>query len=67
MKKKDVQLIIDDTYFCYVRTIEVFKVVLCEFSLMEQIFPIKIFSRTCTLRGEKMMYNRPLVTHIYAM
>ena len=30
-----------------------FKVVLCEFSLMKQLFQKKFFSRTCTLRGKK--------------
>ena len=31
----------------------VFKVVLCQFLLMEQLFLEKFFSRTCTLRGKK--------------
>ena len=30
-----------------------FKVYLCYFSLMEQLFLKKFFSRTCTLRGKK--------------
>ena len=44
--KKDVQLIIDDTYFCYVSTIDILKKILCEFLLMAQLFPNKIFSGT---------------------
>ena len=44
-----------------------FKVVLCQFSLMKQLFLKKIFSTTCTLRGKKLMYNWPLMTHIYVL
>ena len=55
--KNDVQLTFDESYVYYVSKIDVFKEVLCYFSLMEQLFLNKLFSGTCTLRGKKMMYN----------
>ena len=44
-----------------------FKVLLCYFSLMEQTFLKNFSSRTCTLRGKKMIYNQPLMTHTYVI
>ena len=56
-KKIDVQLTFDDSYIRYVSKIDVFKVVLCYFSLMIQLFLKKFFTNFYFLRGknDKMM------------
>ena len=47
-RKKDVQVKFDDSYVNCVSQMDTFKTLLCYLSLMEQIYPKKIFSMTCT-------------------
>ena len=46
--------------------IDIFKEVLCYFSLMRQLFHCKLFSRNCTLRGKDNV-QLFLMSHIYSM